>query len=35
MDKTPYQEFAKAKLGFEFKDIDLLVTALRGSATGI
>lgn len=28
MDKTPYQEFAKAKLGFEFKDIDLLVTAL-------
>lgn len=28
MDKTPYQEFAKAKLGFEFNDIDLLVTAL-------
>ncbi len=28
MDKTPYQEFAKAKLGFGFKDIDLLVTAL-------
>lgn len=28
MDKIPYQEFAKAKLGFEFKDIDLLVTAL-------
>ncbi|MBR3172798.1 ribonuclease III [Candidatus Saccharibacteria bacterium] len=28
MDTTPYQEFAKEKLGFEFKDIDLLVTAL-------
>lgn len=28
MDKTPYQEFAKAKLGFEFNDIDLLITAL-------
>lgn len=28
MDTTPYQEFAKAKLGFEFKDISLLVTAL-------
>ena len=28
MDTTPYQEFAKAKLGFEFNNIDLLVTAL-------
>ena len=28
IDTTPYQEFAKEKLGFEFNDIDLLVTAL-------
>ncbi|MDO5452062.1 MAG: ribonuclease III [Candidatus Saccharibacteria bacterium] len=28
MDKHKYQDFAKVKLGFEFKDIDLLVTAL-------
>lgn len=28
MDITPYQEFAKEKLGFEFNDIMLLVTAL-------
>lgn len=28
MDTTLYQEFAKEKLGFEFNDIDLLVTAL-------
>ena len=28
MDVTPYQEFAKEKLGFAFKDIGLLVTAL-------
>ena len=28
MDKTPYREFAKEKLGFEFKNIDLLITAL-------
>ncbi len=28
MDLTPYREFAKEKLGFEFKDIMLLVTAL-------
>ena len=28
MDKLKYQDFAKEKLGFEFKDIDLLVTAL-------
>ena len=28
MDKTAYIEFAKNKLGFEFNDIDLLVTAL-------
>lgn len=28
MDTTPYQEFAKEKLGFEFNDISLLVTAL-------
>lgn len=28
MDLTPYQEFAKEKLGFEFNDINLLVTAL-------
>ncbi len=28
MDLTPYQEFAKEKLGFEFNDISLLVTAL-------
>ena len=28
MDTKPYQEFAKEKLGFEFTDINLLVTAL-------
>lgn len=28
MDITPYREFAKKKLGFEFNDIGLLVTAL-------
>ena len=28
MDYTPYKEFAKTKLGFDFKDINLLVTAL-------
>ena len=28
MDYTPYEEFAKEKLGFEFKNINLLVTAL-------
>ena len=28
MDTTPYMEFAKEKLGFEFNDINLLVTAL-------
>ena len=28
MDKTPYIEFAKNKLGFEFNDINLLITAL-------
>ena len=28
MDTKPYQEFAKEKLGFEFNDINLLVTAL-------
>lgn len=28
MDKTTYMKFAKDKLGFEFNDIDLLVTAL-------
>lgn len=28
MDTTPYQEFAKEKLGFEFGDVNLLVTAL-------
>ena len=28
IDLTPYKEFAKEKLGFEFKDISLLVTAL-------
>lgn len=28
MNKDEYQEFAKEKLGFEFKDIDLLITAL-------
>ena len=28
MDTTPYQEFAKEKLGFEFNNIMLLVTAL-------
>ena len=28
MDTTPYQDFAREKLGFEFKDINLLVTAL-------
>ena len=28
MDVTPYQEFAKDKLGFEFKNPELLVEAL-------
>ena len=28
IDTTPYQEFAKEKLGFEFNDISLLITAL-------
>ncbi len=28
MDKTPYQEFAKERLGFEFNNIDTLITAL-------
>lgn len=28
MDKTPYREFAREKLGFEFENIDLLITAL-------
>ena len=28
MNTAPYQEFAREKLGFEFSDIDLLVTAL-------
>ena len=28
MDYTPYEEFAREKLGFEFHDINLLVTAL-------
>lgn len=28
MDVTPYEEFAKEKLGFSFNDISLLVTAL-------
>lgn len=28
MQTAPYQEFAREKLGFEYKDIDLLITAL-------
>ena len=28
IDTTPYEEFAREKLGFDFKDISLLVTAL-------
>lgn len=28
MDLTPYKEFAKDKLGFDFNNLDLLVTAL-------
>jgi ribonuclease-3 len=28
MQVAPYQEFAKSKLGFEFQDIQLLITAL-------
>lgn len=28
MQKQPYQDFAKEKLGFEFDNIDLLITAL-------
>ena len=28
MQTAPYQDFAREKLGFEFKDIQLLVTAL-------
>ncbi|MDR0957293.1 MAG: ribonuclease III [Candidatus Nomurabacteria bacterium] len=27
IDKTPYQDFAREKLGFEFENIDLLITA--------
>lgn len=28
MPTAPYQEFAKTKLGYEFQDIDLLITAM-------
>ena len=28
MSTAPYQDFAKTNLGYEFKDIELLVTAL-------
>lgn len=28
MQTTPYQEFAREKLGFEYKNLDLLITAL-------
>lgn len=28
MNKVPYQEFARTKLGFEFENIDTLITAL-------
>ena len=28
MNATPYQEFAREKLGFEFNNLDLLITAL-------
>ena len=28
MQIAPYQDFAREKLGFEFKNIDLLITAL-------
>ena len=28
MQTAPYQEFAREKLGFEFENIDLLITAL-------
>ena len=28
MQTAPYQEFARTKLGFEFKDVELLITAL-------
>lgn len=28
MNKTPYQDFAREKLGFEFVNLDLLITAL-------
>ena len=28
MNKTPYQDFARQKLGFEFVNLDLLITAL-------
>ena len=28
MDITPYEEFAREKLGFDFRDINLLITAL-------
>lgn len=28
MQKAPYQDFAKSKLGFEYENIDLLITAL-------
>ena len=29
MDSRPYQEFARTKLGFEFHDINLLVTSMN------
>ena len=28
MNTAPYQEFAREKLGFEFNNLDLLITAL-------
>ena len=28
MNTAPYQEFAREKLGFEFTNLDLLITAL-------
>ena len=28
IDRAAYQEFAREKLGFEFNDVELLITAL-------
>ena len=34
MNTAPYQEFAREKLGFEFTNLDLLITALTHRSYG-